>query len=230
MELIVVLVRPRMSRHHLRGWRPVTRKRQVELVDWTETKEVPKEPGEIVHLGHDDVLLLAAVGGVGARWNEGGGEWVLLNIREWHKHLRGHTGFLVRYLGGREIDFGRGVEGFRACMPNARGWNRSDVFNNNESHWNSGDYARGSTALDQLEVNGMQVYPPRPAPPTSNDVRVIFILSCNVERQVVFEAGMRWVAYLSAGKGGGVQGAIFVLLRFEHGQQSYDARPCYIIC
>jgi hypothetical protein len=42
------------------------RKREVELFDWSETKEFPKEPGEIVHLGHDDVLLLAAAVVLGA--------------------------------------------------------------------------------------------------------------------------------------------------------------------
>ena len=147
VELVLVLVRPCMSRHQLMGW-----KHHVMVLchashghaELVEIKEFPQELVEIVHLGRDDVLLLAAVVVLGTSWNEGGGEWVVLIIRDWHKHLMGHTGSLIRSLGGREIDCGRGVEGFRACKPNTRGLNRSDAFNNNESHWNSGDYAQGS--------------------------------------------------------------------------------------
>lgn len=120
------------------------RKTEVKLFDWTKTKEFPEEPGEIVHLGHDDVLLLAAAVTLGTNWNEGRAEWVFLIIRKWHKHLRGHTKFLIS-LNAFDIDCGWGVEGSRAYEPNTRGWYRPHVFNDDELHGDSGDYVQGTT-------------------------------------------------------------------------------------
>ena len=113
------------------------------LAELVKTKELPKELGEIVHLGHDVVLLLAAVV-FGTNWNESGRKRGFLTIREWHEHLRSHTGFLIRSMGGREINCVWDVEGFSARKPNTRGGNRSDAFDDNEFHWNSGDCDQGS--------------------------------------------------------------------------------------
>jgi hypothetical protein len=184
MERVVVLVRSDVSRHHLMArLHPVplcgvikNRNGEGKLFNWSETKEFPEEPGEIVHLGHDDVLLLAAAVMFGANWNKGRAKWVFLIIRKWHKHLRDHRGFMI-FLGALEIDHGWGVEGSRACEPNTRGWKRPDAFNNNEPHGDSGDYVQGRTGVTSARRwTKCESDTPSPAPPTSSGVRVNFIL------------------------------------------------------
>jgi len=123
----------------------INAKSGTEFFNGTETKEIPEEPGEIVHLGHDEVLLLAAVMTFGADWNECRAEWVFLIILKWQEHLRGHPRFLIS-LGALEIDCCGGVESFRACVPNTRSGNRPDAFNKNELERGSGDCVRGRTS------------------------------------------------------------------------------------
>lgn len=177
-----------MSRHH-----PISRalivslcgvirdrKREAKLFDWSKTHEFPEEPGSIVHLGHDDVLLLAAAVMLRADWNQSRAEWVPLIIREWHKHVRTCVKCLA-LLGELEIDCGWAVEGLGACEPNTRSGNRPDAFNNNEPHRDSGGYVQWRTGTTSARrddiVCGSDI--PRPAPPTSNVVRVILILRSN---------------------------------------------------
>jgi len=139
VERVAVIVRSCVSRHHSMTWVPfvpfcaaiMNGNREAELLDLTETKELPEEPGEIVHLGHDDVLLLSAAMTLGADWNEGRAEWVFLIIWKGQKHLMGRPRFLI-FLGALEIDCCGGVESSRACEPNPRSGNRADAFDENE--------------------------------------------------------------------------------------------------
>jgi hypothetical protein len=111
MKIVVVVpVRPYVSRHHFGAWdrrvhsRPViSEKREVNLLDLSESKEFLKKLGEIIHLGHDDILplILVAVVTLGSTLDKGGGEGVFLIIGKWHKHFRGHISFLSGFPDGR---------------------------------------------------------------------------------------------------------------------------------
>ena len=199
------------------------RKWEGKLFDWSKTHEFPEEPGNIVHLGHDDVLLLAAAVMLGADWNQGRAEWVPLIIREWHKHVRARVKCLA-LLGELEIDCGWAVEGFGACEPNTRSGNGPDAFNNNEPHGYSGDYVgwrTGTTSARQYDIIcGSDI--PRPAPPTSKVVRVIFILRSNGRASGGIQRSNEPGRLPFGREMVGVQDAFFVLLRFR---MSLDTMP-----